>query len=69
MRRKRYRRRGEAGQVTLEYFLAAVVVVAVASLGWLFYQGFVLGNLYGGSALGGDIKALGLETVAALPFP
>jgi len=63
--------------VALEYALAIVVVAGAASLVWIFSQGFVLGNLYGGretAQVYGDRwaqenQALGLEKTAALPFP
>ena len=69
MSHKRHTRKGNRGQVALEYFLATLVVLVVTSLSWVFYQRFVQGNLYGGLALGGDSKAMGLETAVSLPFP
>ncbi len=81
MRRYRATNRHNRGQVALEYALAFVVVAGAASLVWIFSQGFVLGNLYGGretAQVYGDPneygwaqenQALGLEKTAALPFP
>ena len=63
--------------MAVEYALASVAMAAVASLLWLFFQGFVQGNLYGGGergqnqffGLAENDKALGLERTVALPFP
>jgi hypothetical protein len=68
-------KRNNEGQVALEYAMAVTVVAAIGSLLWLFYQGYVVGSLYGGSknwnVLGtvqGN-KALGLEKAVSLPIP
>jgi hypothetical protein len=78
MRHGRARARLIRGQVALEYALLVVVVAGAASLIWLFHQGFVLGNLYGGQDLANayeshawaqENKALGLEKTVSFPFP
>jgi hypothetical protein len=68
MGHKRHTGRGDSGQVAMEVFLATTIVVAVASLGWIFTQPFVQGNLYGGTNVRGH-QTMGLERTVALPFP
>ncbi len=52
----------------MEFSLLATVVVAIASLFFVFYQAFVGLNLYG-SGYEKEEKAFGLERVVSLPFP
>jgi hypothetical protein len=62
-----------------EFALAVMITAALGSMTYLFYQGFVRGNLYGGTTgseinskelfLRGDDKSLGLEFTVAAPFP
>jgi hypothetical protein len=73
----RSRGRGKsAGQVMTEFALATMITVALGSILFLFYQGFVVGNLYGtqgemSNAAFGLVSdnSFGLERVVALPFP
>ncbi len=74
---KRAKRQLQKGQVAVEYALSICIVAALGSMLFLFYQGFVQGNLYGSAGefnekvylLAADNKAFGLEKVVALPFP
>lgn len=67
----------EKGQVVLEYALGMLIIAGLGSLLFLFYQGFVQGNLYGSAGelnpglylLDEDDKALGLEKAVSLPLP
>lgn len=72
--------RSSRGQVALEYVLAVMVVATVAWFSWVFSQGFLVGNLYGGQELSNlhsgeewgwtaEIASFGLDKTAALPFP
>lgn len=65
-----------AGQVMTEFALAVLITAALGSMLFLFYQGFVQGNLYGTAGdsnslfkLVPDENAFGLERAVALPFP
>jgi hypothetical protein len=68
---------GRSGQVALEYALATMVVAGVASLLWIFHQGFVQGTLYGGGegnlnsvrGVAAANQAMGFERTVSLPFP
>jgi len=62
MDRKVRRKMNNSGQVALEYFLLSFIVLFAASLTWVFYQGFVSGNLYGK-------QGMGLEKVVSRPYP
>ncbi len=61
----------------VEYALATVITVAMGSMLFLFYQGFVQGNLLGSAGdynetifgLAKENRAMGLEKAVALPFP
>jgi hypothetical protein len=65
--------------VALEYTMASLITAGFLSMLWLFYQGFVQGNLYGSTGdrhwnqdifrLHEDDKAMGLEKAVSLPFP
>jgi hypothetical protein len=65
--------------VVTEFALATVITAALGSMLFLFYQGFVRGNLYGGTTgadinvkelhLSGADRSLGLEMVVSSPFP
>jgi len=70
-------RQKEQAQVTLEYLLATAVFAVLASMSWMFYQAYVVGNLYGASdgtqygafGLAKEHYAWGLERVVSQPFP
>lgn len=67
----------DRGQVALEYALGIVIVAGLASLLFVFYQGFVQANLYGHAGefndslfgLGAEYSAIGLERVVSMPVP
>jgi hypothetical protein len=71
------RRRGKnAGQVMTEFALGILITAALGSMLFLFYQGFVQGNLYGTAGdnnsvflLAADENSFGLERTVSLPFP
>lgn len=59
--------------------MATIITAGLGAMLFLFYQGFVRGNLYGGTTgaatnanelfLSPDDRAMGLENVVANPFP
>lgn len=74
MNLERYKR-GNKGQTLVEYVLLVPVVSLFIYMSFLFYQGFVQGNLYGRTAQNynyysaQEIQAYGQEMTVALPFP
>ena len=71
------RGRLSTGQVALEYALGILIVAGLCSGLYLFYQGFVQGNLFGSAGkdankmylLAEDNKQMGLHKAASLPTP
>ena len=64
------------GQVVLEYALGVLIVAGLCSGLYLFYQGFIQGNLYGSAGEANNVyllatenKQLGLHKATALPLP
>ena len=72
----RTRRMNIRGQVALEYVLTTLIFAGFVSFLWVFYQGFVQGNLYGADSeengffgLAQNDRGCGLERVTSFPFP
>ena len=54
------------GQIVTEYALVMVIMAAIASLLWIFYQGVTDQTFYGSFS---ETKTMGLEWTIANPFP
>ena len=72
MKKTRY---GVRGQIMIEYALVVFIVVGLSSGLYLFYQGFVQGNLYGSAGneqneiflFSKEYQQLGLQRTTSLP--